>query len=98
MRPRTEMIAKRIKNLKMMDKAMRNFDDDVVFDAWLMNGVPDEASEEDYEYIAGEDGEYNDVLDLYLRLTARIANRQAKELERVLEYSREACKNWPNAK
>lgn len=44
MSPRTEMIAERIRDLKLMDKAIRNFGDDFVFEAWLMNGVPDEAS------------------------------------------------------
>lgn len=71
-------------------------EDDFVFEAWLMNGVPDEASEDDYEYIAGDDFEYDDVLALYIRLTARIAKRQANELNRILEYSQETCKNWPS--
>lgn len=96
MSPRTEMIAERIRTLKLMDKAIRNFGDDFVFEAWLMNGVPDEASEDDYEYIAGDDFEYDDVLALYIRLTARIAKRQANELNRILEYSQETCKNWPS--
>lgn len=45
-------IAARVELLKAMDTIVRNLDDESVMDLWLTNGVPDGASESDYEYIA----------------------------------------------
>lgn len=43
----------RIKILKEMDTyARENFDEDLFYDVWLANGVPDECDEETYRYIA----------------------------------------------
>lgn len=59
---------KRIKNLKRMDKMVRNFNDEDLIMDWLIAGVPDEASEDDYEFIASDINEYNRICAVFVRL------------------------------
>lgn len=59
---------KRIENLKRMDRMVRNFNDEELVMDWLMVGVPDEASEDDYEFIASDINEYNEICAIFVRL------------------------------
>ena len=69
------VIQRRLVVLKEMDNAVRGMNDEYAMDSWLMVGVPDEASEEDYEFIAENHEEYTDVVKLF----ARIVSKYAKE-------------------
>ena len=51
----------RLNEVKRMDDEVRNFNDEDLIMRWLMVGVPDEASEDDYEWFA------NDAPCLYVR-------------------------------
>lgn len=70
-----DVINSRIAVLKAMDNAVRNMNDEVVFDTWLMCGVPDDAREEDYEGIASNHEDYIDIA----RLFAKIVKNYAEE-------------------
>ncbi len=57
----------KINTLKMMDNVARRVNDEELFyNYWLAFGVPDEASEEDYEDIAKED--YEDIEKIFKKL------------------------------
>ena len=58
----------RIKSLKLMNQKILDTGDEMIYDRWLMCGVPDEATEDDYEFIAENDSEFKDVVDLYHRI------------------------------
>ena len=60
-----DVINSRIAVLKAMDNAIRNMNDEEVFDLWLSEGVPDEASEEDYESIAEVHSDYIYVVNIF---------------------------------
>lgn len=54
-----------------MDEAVRNFDDEENIEVWLMYGVPDhcdEIDEDDVEWFAEDEEEFNDLIKLYKRL------------------------------
>lgn len=63
----------RITALKAMDNAVRGMNDEYAMDSWLMVGVPDEASEDDYEFIAENHEEYIDVVKVFARIVAKYA-------------------------
>lgn len=69
------VINTRISVLKAMDDAIRNMNDESAVETWLMVGVPDEASDEDYEDIASDHDEYVSIVSLF----GRLAKRYAKE-------------------
>ena len=54
----------RIEQLKAMDDFMKSVNDEDLLESWLVYGVPDEASKEDYEYIASDDELYSDCVKL----------------------------------
>ncbi len=58
----------RISVLKSMDNIIRHIDDETYMNDWLMLGVPDCASDDDYEFIASDDDEYNDVTKLFFEI------------------------------
>ena len=62
-------IERRIKALKMMNTAMEQIDDEVLYyDGWLAYGVPDGATEDDYRYIAENDDDFYEIFDLFIKL------------------------------
>lgn len=69
---RTKQI--RIRSLKNMDFVMRciNDEENGVFDLWLQEGVPDEATEEDFECIAEEYDAYISVCNLFAESIAEL--------------------------
>ncbi len=58
----------RLNEVKRMDNEVRNFNDEDLIMRWLMVGVPDEASEDDYEWFASDLVEYHDLCALFYRL------------------------------
>ena len=58
---------RRIQDLKNMDFVMRciNDEENGIFDLWLQEGVPDGATEEDYETIAEAEDDYNIICRIF---------------------------------
>lgn len=65
---KNHIMERRIAVLKAMDDAIRGMNDECVMDSWLMVGVPDEASEDDYEFIAENHEEYIDIVKVFARI------------------------------
>lgn len=60
-------IKNRIEQLKAMDDFMHSMNDEELIDSWLTNGVPDEASEDDYRFIAEDDESYMECVRIFQR-------------------------------
>ena len=58
----------RIKGLKLMNQKILDTGDEMIYERWWMCGVPDGATEDDYEFIAESDSEFRDVVNLYHRI------------------------------
>lgn len=58
----------RVKLLKEMNDYIINvIGDEDVYDYWFSVGIPDEATEEDYEFIAENDGEWLDTVKVFAK-------------------------------
>ena len=66
-----ETIKIRIELLKQMHKYILDTGDEDIYDVWFMEGVPDEPSEDDYEFIATHSEEFLEVVNLFDRLTRK---------------------------
>ena len=58
----------RIAALKLCHEEIINLGDEEAYEWWIVMGVPDEPSEDDFEYIARNDEEYEDTLKLYKKI------------------------------
>lgn len=58
----------RIELLKGMNQYIIDFGDEELYNEWFRCGVPDEATEDDYEFIAGDTEEWAYVCQLFGRL------------------------------
>jgi hypothetical protein len=68
-RKMTETTKIRIELLKQMNKYIINMGDEEIWMEWITLGVPDEPSEDDYEFIAENNDEWLDTVMLFGRLT-----------------------------
>lgn len=64
----------RITQLKAMHNLMCEANDEDIYMTWIYR-MPDCPSEEDFEYIAMNDEEYNGCFDLFVKLIAKEGNR-----------------------
>ena len=64
----------RIAQLKSMQELMCQANDENIYMTWIYL-MPDEPSEEDFEYIASDDEAYNECFDLFVKLIAKKGNR-----------------------
>lgn len=55
----------RINQLKIMDEFIHSVNDEELMEDWLSYGVPDEASEDDYRFIAENDDLYMDCVRIF---------------------------------
>ena len=69
-----ELVQTRIKMLKEMNKYIIEMGDEEIWMDWITLGVPDEPSEDDYEFIAEDDDEWNNVCDLFGKLAKEEAD------------------------
>lgn len=60
----------RLSQIKMMHQMMLTANDENIYSTWVCE-VPDEPSQDDFEYIAGNDDAYNEVCDLFAVLVKR---------------------------
>ena len=61
----------RIAQLKAMHEVMINANDESIYVSWISCGVPDCPQEDDFEFIAEDNEEYNEVVDLFVELIQR---------------------------
>ena len=64
----------RINQLKAMHDLMCEANDENIYMTWIYL-MPDCPSEEDFEYIAIDDEQYNKCFDLFIKLIAKNGNR-----------------------
>ena len=65
----------RVEQLKAMHELMRNANDEDIYMTCIVAGVPDEPSEEDFEYIAMDNEAYNECFDLFIEIIKDDGNR-----------------------
>lgn len=58
----------KIELLKAMHSVMLGTDDENCYDTWIITGVPDCPSEEDFEFIAKDKEEFKYVVNLFCNL------------------------------
>lgn len=63
-------IKSRVKLLKLMHEIMMNMNHEEAYMTWIYI-VPDEPSDDDFEYIAEDDDDFNEVVELFQRLFDR---------------------------
>ena len=59
----------RVELLKGMNTYMLQLGDETLLGAWLLTGIPDCPDEEDFEFFATDDNEWNYIVRLFGRLT-----------------------------
>ena len=65
--------AEKVKTLKLMHGVMMSMNNENAYDSWIVSGVPDGASEDDYEFISLDAKEYNDTVNLFNKIFKRYA-------------------------
>ena len=65
----------RMAQLKAMHELMMNANNEGIYMVWIVTGVPDCPTEDDFEDIAADDKLYNECFDLFVKLIAREGNR-----------------------
>lgn len=65
----TELQKTRVELLKGMHAYIINLGDESIYEAWILTGVPDCPNEEDFEFFATDNDEWNYVVRLFARLT-----------------------------
>lgn len=71
---KTELIKLRKELLKQMNKYIIEIGDEEIWMDWITLGVPDEPSEDDYDFIAETDDEWNSVCELFGKLVREDEN------------------------
>lgn len=69
-----ELIQLRIKLLKEMNNYIIEMGDEEIFADWIAFGIPDEPLEDDFEFIAENDDEWNSVCELFGKLVREDEN------------------------
>ena len=59
----------RVKLLKEMNTYMLQLGNETLLGAWFLTGIPDCPGEEDFEFFATDDNEWNYIVRLFGRLT-----------------------------
>ena len=59
----------RVKLLKEMNTYMLQLGNETLLGAWFLTGIPDCPDEEDFEFFATDDNEWNYIVRLFGRLT-----------------------------
>ena len=65
--PTSTFIKSRVDLLKKLHEIMMNMNDEDCYFTWILI-VPDEPSDDDFEFIASDDKEFEEVLNLFERL------------------------------
>lgn len=65
---RQELVKTRIDLAKQMNEFIINLGDEDIWEAWITTGIPDAPQEDDYEFFANDDDEWNELCGLFGRL------------------------------
>lgn len=81
-----------VKNLKLMHSVMMSMNNEDAYYSWIYV-VPDEPSEEDFNYIASDEDEYKDCEDTFYSLFKKYAKDGLyKPSEEEKQFAFDACK------
>ena len=74
----------KVKNLKLINQAAHSFNDEDLIDVWLTNGVPDGATEEDFEEIVNDTDstygtDYSSMIKLFTNLVKKAVEDKDSE-------------------
>ena len=61
----------RIKQLKAMHKVIQSANAEGIYMSWVMGWIPDCPDEEDFESVAEDDENYNETVDLFIKLVQK---------------------------
>lgn len=65
---RQELVKTRIDLAKQMNEFIINLGDEDIWEVWITTGIPDAPQEDDYEFFANDDDEWNELCGLFGRL------------------------------
>ena len=60
--------------LKAMHEVIRNANNENIYMSWIIT-VPDCPQDDDFEWIAEDDDNYNEVIDLFIKLVSKKSYR-----------------------
>ena len=62
----------KVEFIKALNEIILGLGDEDLTDIWLMNGVPDCPSQEDFEFIANDRDSFDEVVNLFVRMSKHI--------------------------
>jgi hypothetical protein len=62
----------RVEFIKALNEIVLGLGDEELIEGWLMNGVPDCPSEEDFEFIANDQESFDETVNCFVRLSKYI--------------------------
>ena len=66
-----KMESLRVSQLKAMHDLITMANDENIYGTWVTIGIPDEPMQEDFEDIAANNAEYNEIVDLFIKLVGK---------------------------
>ena len=71
---------KRLALVKRMDLIITTLNDEELIERWLIDGCPDESSDEDYEYFAENADAFLDLVSLFTKIVDEALEECREEL------------------
>ena len=62
----------RVEFIKALNEIVLGLGDEELIESWLMNGVPDCPTDEDFEFIAQNQESFNEAINCFVRLSKYI--------------------------
>ena len=62
----------RVEFIKALNEIILGLGDEDLIEVWLMGGVPDAPSEEDFEFIANNQDSFDETVNCFVRLSKHI--------------------------
>ena len=91
--PEVEYNEADVAELKLMHEIMQSMNDEDAYYSWVMTGVPDGATEEDFIDIASNSDDFADCKDLFDKLFKRYSKDGLyKPSAEEINYANQACK------
>lgn len=67
----SEMIKTKMNLLQQMHNFILNIGDEEIYEEWVTSCVPDEPSEDDYEFIASNEILWNEITEKFIQIIKR---------------------------
>lgn len=64
----SEMIKTKMNLLQQMHNFILNIGDEEIYEEWVTSCVPDEPSEDDYEFIASNETLWNEITEKFIQI------------------------------